>query len=157
MNIKDLEKAINEKAVGLTKDYKSSIKWDLCNYINEVLKENGYDKAHATYDYSDKSNLVKIKMLNQEAYWPLYLTYKTTRVTKRVRYYNESTFTVKSVTIENIKYETFEDWMKAENDFVQKRQEQKNSEIQQLKDFISKNPEFTKMVGIYEKYKYQLN
>lgn len=171
MKYTELQEKINSKANEIKSNYKTDFKNILTEEINKVLDDAKLE-AHAYYDYSDKSNTIKISpkgKWSNEYNWPIYVEYKTSRKTLAKSHYwgNTSEYTLKSIEVlesgkreveegKEIEIETIEDYLKAEELWLKRQNQRKENSIQELKDYISVHPEFEKMVELYRVYKYQL-
>lgn len=171
MKIIDLQNQINANANEIKSSYKSGIKSEITKAINKILQDNEID-ATATYDYGDRSNSIRIVpkgLYYKQTGWSIYVDYKTSRKTIKESWRgNEYEYTLKSIEIysqgkrkigdnEEIEITTFEEYLLAEEFYRNSKKNQAEAEKEELKQFMQKNPEFEKMVELYNKYKYNLD
>lgn len=172
MKFEELQSQINARANEVKTNYKYDFKSTLVNLINKILEENGLTEAQATYDFSEKSNIVKIiprGRYSGEYFWAIYIEYKTSRKLLKERFYgsNDYEYTLKSVEIygggkreigkgEEAEINTVELYLLAEEYAMEKKKNQANDEKTKLKMFMQENPDFLEMVKLYNKYQYNL-
>lgn len=170
MKINDLINEVNEKASEI-KGEKYDVKRQLKALLDKIFEAADVD-ARADYEYGDRENVVKIRVAGTtEVFWPLRVEFKTSR---ELTGYNRWTgrqnavYQLKSITIFHdmereigdgikIKIDTIEDFISAEKYAIEKRQNTKVAEKEEIQNYINEHPEFRKMVSLYNKYQYQLN
>lgn len=168
MNIKELEKLVNEEVKNIQTS-KCFLKGDIVKVVNKILEEEGYKDIAATYNWNSRENRIEIKIKYPlEAFWPIYIYFKTKRVTVNTnRFYPEYNYVVKSVEFnywdkretaegKEVEIKTLKDYIKAEKFANKQRADEKDNKINKLKNYIEANPEFVEMAKLYETYKYSI-
>ncbi len=171
MKIDELVNKVNAQANEVKGD-KYSIKYGLEKLINKIFEEEGIE-AQAYYEYGERSNTIKIKVkgvYNNEIFWPLYVTYKTSRKLggyNRWTHHNDATYELKSISIyhdmereiaagQSIKIDTIEEFIAAEKYSALRRSNENACELETIRNYVNEHPEFKEMVCLYEKYKYEI-